>query len=142
MQAAGVSRGGIVRAVMRPTLLVMVAGVLLGEFVMPVFELRAEVHKAVSSGEQVGLSRRGHWERDGNLFLHFNAMDTEGALQGVSLLEFDGSQRIIRSVTAQQAVAAAGAGAGAVWRLQDGRELRFRYDSQGRGSSTQSTFAE
>lgn len=141
MQAAGVGRLRIVGGVMRPTLLVMVFGVLLGEFAMPVFELRAEVHKAVASGEQVGLSRYGHWERDGSTFVHFNAMEAEGVLQGVSLLQFDEQQRIVRSVEASRAVYTAVPGARPAWRLEEGRELGFSYGADGQGSSSQTLFA-
>lgn len=140
MQAAGVGRLRIVRGVMQPTLLVMLFGVLLGEFAMPLFELRAEVHKATASGQHVGLSRYGHWERDGSTFLHFNAMDAEGALQSVSLLEFDGQQRIVRSVEAARAVHSPGAAGGEQWILQDARELRFSYPDDGRAGSSQTHF--
>jgi lipopolysaccharide export system permease protein len=141
MQASGVSVGRIVRAVMKPALLVMVGGVLLGEYVAPVFELRAEVGKAAASGEQVGLSRYGHWERDGNTFLHFNAMEADGGLHGVSLLEFDDRQRIVRSVEATGAAYFGVADSGqAAWVLEQGRELVFVYGADGRMSSTQHEF--
>jgi len=141
MQASGVSVGRIVRAVMKPALLVMVGGVLLGEYVAPVFELRAEVGKAAASGEQVGLSRYGHWERDGNTFLHFNAMEADGGLHGVSLLEFDEQQRIVRSVEATGAAYFGAADSGqAAWVLEQGRELAFGYGADGRMSSTQHEF--
>jgi lipopolysaccharide export system permease protein len=141
MQASGVSVGRIVRAVMKPALLVMVGGVLLGEYVAPVFELRAEVGKAAASGEQVGLSRYGHWERDGNTFLHFNAMEADGGLHGVSLLEFDDRQRIVRSVEATGAAYFGVADSGqAAWVLEQGRELAFVYGADGRMSSTQHEF--
>jgi lipopolysaccharide export system permease protein len=141
MQAAGVSRRRIVRGVMLPTLLVMLSGVLIGEFAMPLFELRAEVHKATASGRQVGLSRYGHWERDGSTFLHFNAMEADGVLQNVSLLEFDAQQRIVRSIEAARAVYTPDPAGAPQWMLQDGRELRFSYGDDGHGSSSQASFA-
>lgn len=141
MQAAGVSTLRIVQAVMKPTLLVMLFGVLLGEYVAPVFELRAAVNKAVANGEQVGLSRFGHWERDDSTFLHFNALETDGALHGVSLLEFDAQQRIVRSVEATRAVHAGAAADGrTAWVLEQGRELAFTHTDDGRVSSTQHIF--
>lgn len=141
MQASGVSVGRIVLAVMKPALLVMVAGVLLGEYVAPKFELRAEVGKAVASGEQVGLSRYGHWERDGNTFLHFIAMEADGGLHGVSLLEFDDQQRIVRSVEATRAAYFGATDAGqSAWVLEQGRELTFDHAANGRVSSTQHVF--
>jgi lipopolysaccharide export system permease protein len=142
MQAAGISVARIVLAVMKPALLVMLGGVLLGEYAAPVLELRAELNKAVASGEQVGLSRYGHWERDGNAFLHFNAMQPDGALQGVSLLEFDGQQRIVRSVEAARAVHTGNSAPGrSVWTLEQGRELGFVHTEDGSVTSTQHDFA-
>lgn len=141
MQASGVSVGRIVLAVMKPTLLVMIAGVLLGEYVAPVFELRAEVGKAVASGEQVGLSGYGHWERDDNTFLHFIAMEADGGLHGVSLLEFDEQQRIVRSLEATRAAYFGATASGqAEWVLEQGRELAFVHGADGRVSSTQRIF--
>lgn len=139
MQASGVSTLRIVYAVMKPALLVMVGGLLLGEFVMPRFELRAEVNKAVANGERVGLSRYGHWERDGETFLHFIALETDGALHGVSLLVFDGQQRIVRSVEATQAVYHPEA-ADARWELLQGSDLVFEYADDGSVSSRQDIF--
>jgi lipopolysaccharide export system permease protein len=146
MQAAGVSTLRIVRSVMKPALLVMLFGLLLGEYVAPAFELRAEVNKAVANGERVGLSRYGHWERDGNRFLHFNAMEADGMLFGVSLLEFDDQQRIVRSVEATRAVYSGSAAPDiaapgqAAWALEQGRELLFVYDTEAQASSTQHVF--
>lgn len=141
MQASGVSIGRIVLAVMKPALLVMIGGVLLGEYVVPVFEVRAEVNKAAASGEQVGLSSYGHWERDDNTFMHFNAMEADGVLHGVSLLEFDDQQRIVRSVEATRAVHAGTTDTGqAAWVLEQGRELSFVRDADGRTASTQHVF--
>ena len=139
MQAAGVSVLRIVRAVMKPALLVMLFGVLLGEYVAPAFELRAEVNKAVANGEQMGLSRYGHWERDDATFLHFNAMDADGTLQGVSLLEFDAQQRIVRSVEAARAVYPQSDSQG-LWSLQEGRELTFVYGTDTPTTSSQRSF--
>jgi lipopolysaccharide export system permease protein len=139
MQSAGVSVQRIVLAVMKPALLVMVFGVLLGEYVAPGFELRAEVGKSVTSGEQMGLSRYGHWERDDAMFLHFNTMEADGVLLGVSLLEFDAQQRIVRSVEAARAVYPGSAAPG-LWSLEEGRELTFEYGAGTPTASSQRSF--
>lgn len=103
MQAAGVRVGRIVLAVMKPAFVVMLLGVLLGEYLAPRLELQAELGKSLSSGEEVGLSRYGHWQRDGSAFIHYNGVHPEGILYGVSLLVFDDEQRIIRSIEAERA---------------------------------------
>lgn len=104
MQAAGYSRWQLTRAVMQPALLVMVAGLLLGEYVAPRLELQAEVDKSLARGQSIGLSRFGHWQRDGRSFLHFNTVETSGVLHGLTLFAFDEQQRLSLQLTAEQAM--------------------------------------
>jgi lipopolysaccharide export system permease protein len=164
LQAAGIARLRIVVAVLKPALLVIVLGLVLGEFVAPRADMRAEVDKALASGEQVGLSRYGHWVRDGDAFMHFTTIDPDGILYGVSVFVFDDQQRMVRNVTAERAVyvsggaipAGNGVQAGVVqreliapdqgvgkadnyWVLEDGTELVFTHDA-GTVSSTRNDF--
>jgi lipopolysaccharide export system permease protein len=130
MQASGVSRGRIVLAVMKPTIIVMVLGLVLGELVAPPLELRAEVNKSAAQGRAVGLSRFGHWERDGSSFIHFNTVEPEGVLYGVTIIEFDAQHQIVSEIEARQAdytgqQSADGSSARARWLLQDGIEKIF-----------------
>lgn len=104
MQSSGVAVSRIVLSVMKPALVIMLLGLVLGEYVAPRLELRAEQHKSMAYGEEIGLSRFGHWTRDGDAFIHFNSIETEGVLLGVSLLIFDGRNWIERSVEAERAV--------------------------------------
>jgi lipopolysaccharide export system permease protein len=154
LQAAGIARIRIVVAVLKPTLLVIGLGLALGEYVAPRLEMQGVFGKALASGEQVGLSRYGHWVRDGDAFMHFNTIDPEGILYGVSVFVFDEQHRMVRSVTAERAVylsaaaaaaAERGAQAGVVqreritpeqraaaqgenyWVLEDGTELVFTH---------------
>jgi len=103
MQAAGVKTGRIVWAVMRPAILVMVIGLILGEFVTPALDLRAEVNKTVANSDEVVLSDFGNWQRDGNDFLHFNAIEPEGVLYGVSIYSFNEDQELNANIIAQSA---------------------------------------
>jgi lipopolysaccharide export system permease protein len=126
LQAAGISRGRIVAAVLQPTLLVILAGLVLGEYVAPRLEVRAEVGKALASGEQVALSRYGHWERDGEAFMHFNAIEPDGVLFGVNLFVFDEEQRMVRTVRSDRAVYVDGD-----WQLENGTEFAFAHEEEG-----------
>jgi lipopolysaccharide export system permease protein len=129
MQAAGVSRRRIAAAVMKPAVLVMGFGLLLGEVIAPPLEVRAEVAKALAQGDQVALSRYGHWERDGAAFMHFNAIEPDGILHGVSIFEYDAQQRLLRSVNAERAVYhGEGSSAGSyAWQLENGVDARYDY---------------
>jgi lipopolysaccharide export system permease protein len=139
MQAAGMSRARIARAVMQPSLLVVLLGLVLGEYVVPPLEVEAEVGRSVAQGETVGLSRYGHWQRDGGAFLHFNSMEADGSLNDVTLFEFDQQHRLMRQVAAEHAQYINGAAP--FWRLLRGNELVFSYASND-VSRAQSQFAQ
>ncbi|HWK55558.1 MAG TPA: LPS export ABC transporter permease LptG [Hyphomicrobiales bacterium] len=131
VQSAGVSNLRIVWAAMKPALLIMLCGVALGEWVVPTLQVRAEVYKSISNGEAVGLSRFGHWERDGNAFMHFNTVEPQGVLYGVSIFEFDANRQLVRAIDAERAVYqgsetfAEASGTAPNWRLEQGRERTF-----------------
>lgn len=124
LQAAGVKVLRIVWAVMKPAMLVMAAGLLLGEYIAPRLELQGEVGRALARGEQVALSRYGHWQRDGEAFMHFNAIDPDGVLHGISIYEFNADKTLAGLTTAQSAVFDASAGNG-YWVLHEGTETRY-----------------
>jgi lipopolysaccharide export system permease protein len=138
MQAAGISRARIAFAVMKPAALVIVFGLILGEYIAPQLDMTAEVNKALARGQQVSLSRFGYWQRDGAAFLYFNAMEPQGLMYGVTILEFDADHRIVRNIVAEQAVYQ-GPAQGLVatdaqnneagtWRLENGVDTAIAYD--------------
>jgi lipopolysaccharide export system permease protein len=157
LQAAGIARARIVMAVLKPALLLIGFGLVLGELIAPPLEMSAEDGKALARGEQAGLSRYGHWQRDGAAFMHFNAIAPEGILYGVSVFVFDDQQRMVRTVNAERAVYLSdpvamldsGVQAGVVqrervasdrnattrgdnyWVLENGTELVFTHDEAG-----------
>lgn len=90
MRAAGVSIGRLVWIAMKPALLIAVLGFALGELVAPRSEQLAETNRAMAQnpGESFG-GRHGIWNREGNTFLHFNALETDGVVHGITMLEFD-----------------------------------------------------
>lgn len=122
MQAAGIRVGRIVWSVMKPTALVMLLGLLLGEFVAPALELRGELHKALARGQQTLVSNEGYWLREGRQYLHANAIEPGGMLYGVTVREYDESRQPRRYLVAQRAVHEPEADQ---WRLEDVQETRF-----------------
>jgi lipopolysaccharide export system permease protein len=104
MRAAGVSIGRLVWTAMKPALVIAVLGFLLGEYVAPQAELLAESRRAMAQnpGESFG-GRHGMWQREGDNFMHFNALEAGGVVYGVTLLQFDGKQRLQSSVRATRA---------------------------------------
>ncbi|MFB9886795.1 LPS export ABC transporter permease LptG [Balneatrix alpica] len=104
MRAAGISLWRIARAVMQPTLLLMLLVMLVGEWWVPQSAPQANSIRAVALGKQDELaSRYGVWHREGNTFIHFNAVDSRGLIYGVSRYQFDEQQRLVSSSYAEQA---------------------------------------
>ncbi|GBL54046.1 LPS export ABC transporter permease LptG [Pseudomonas citronellolis] len=89
MRAAGVSLQRIVWAVMKPMLVLMFAGILIGEYVVPYTETQAQSDRALaqSSGGAVS-SRNGLWHRQGQEFIHINVVQADGTLLGVTRYDF------------------------------------------------------
>ena len=90
MRAAGVSIGRLVWIAMKPALLIAVLGFALGELVAPRSEQMAETNRALAQnpGESFG-GRHGIWNREGNTFVHFDALEADGVVHGITMLQFD-----------------------------------------------------
>ena len=125
MQAAGIKVSRIVWSVMKPTAIVMLLGLLLGEFVAPQMDVSAEVGKAIVNGEEVVLSSYGHWQRDGNQYMHFNAIEPGGILHGVNIYSFDDQRQLVANTFAQRAVYRQ-EGEENYWLLEDVDETDFQ----------------
>jgi len=104
MRAAGVSIGRIVWAVMKPMLFLMVAGVLIGEYVAPATESQAQASRALAQGSgDAQSSKHGLWHRQGEEFIHINAVQPNGLLYGVTRYHFDDQRHMLSSSFARQA---------------------------------------
>jgi len=115
MRAAGVSVSRIVWSTMKPALIFVFLGVLIGEYVAPNAERIAQTQRALDQGAaETVVAKTGVWHREGNVFMHFNAVETQGVLHGISLFTFDENGRLRSSAFARQATFADGQ-----WTLQD-----------------------
>ncbi|AMB84464.1 LPS export ABC transporter permease LptG [Pseudomonas agarici] len=104
MRAAGVSVGRIVWAVMKPMLVLMIVGVLVGEYVAPVTESKAQANRALAQGSgDAQSSKHGLWHRQGDEFIHINAVQPQGLLYGVTRYHFDEQRHLLSSSFARQA---------------------------------------
>ncbi|SDH62238.1 LPS export ABC transporter permease LptG [Pseudomonas panipatensis] len=105
MRAAGVSLSRIVWAVMKPMLVLMFVGILIGEYVVPYTESTAQSDRALAqSGGGALSSRNGLWHRQGQEYIHINAVQPEGILYGVTRYDFDAQHRLQSSSFAKRAV--------------------------------------
>lgn len=104
MRAAGVSIGRIVWAVMKPMLVLMLAGILIGEYVAPLTENQAQADRALAQGGGAAQSsKRGLWHRQGQEYVHVNAVQPGGVLLGVTRYRFDDERRLLSASFARRA---------------------------------------
>jgi lipopolysaccharide export system permease protein len=124
MRAAGVSKFRIVLSVSRPVILLVVLAGLIGEFVVPVTGQQATVEraKAHGGGRAVG-TQYGVWHREGDWMMHFNAIERDGTVHGLTLYEFNADRQLIASSFAQKALYQNGH-----WQLQQLRTTHFEGD--------------
>jgi len=121
LRAAGVSTSRIVISALKPALVVILVAGLLGEYVAPYTEKIAQSQRAVLQGAQANIAvKRGLWHREGGTFMHFNAVEPNGVLHGVSLHEFNDSRELTVSRFARRAIFQRGQ-----WVLENVQETRF-----------------
>ncbi|MBB6522299.1 LPS export ABC transporter permease LptG [Pseudoteredinibacter isoporae] len=103
MRAAGVTVARITIAVLKPVLLFIVLGLLLGEYVTPYTEQAAESRRSVALGRGLALDDKGMWNRDGNEYVHANTVLPGGVLMGVTRYQFDSEGQMLSSSFADRA---------------------------------------
>ena len=113
MRAAGVS-------MMKPLLVLMLLGVLVGEYVAPYSENMAASRKAIAVGSNEALRSKGLWHREGNDFLHINAVQPNGVLYGVTRYRFDDQRHLLEASFASRATVQEHD-----WLMEDVRATRF-----------------
>lgn len=130
MRAAGVTTMRIVWAVMKPTLLIMLLSLVLGEWVAPRLEQQAQSQRAlIESGGEAIATAQGNWRKVGNEYIHINAIAPGGReLFGVTRYEFNDRRELQRASFAERArYESTGGDSG--WQLVNVRETRFEGDS-------------
>lgn len=122
MRSAGVSIGRIVWAVMKPMLVLMLVGVLIGEYLAPWSENQAQANRAMAQGGgEAQSAKRGLWHRQGEEFVHINAVQPNGVLFGVTRYNFDDQRKLLSSSFARRAQFQ-----GDYWQLEDVATTYFR----------------
>ena len=90
MRAAGVPVSRIVGAASQAAALVIVLGLVVGEWIAPSAERLADDWRtAALTGRTGGWAGDGFWGRDGRRFLHFGEVLPNGQLRDVRMFEFD-----------------------------------------------------
>jgi len=131
MRAAGVSIARIIGAVMKPLVVLMVLGVLVGEYVAPYTENLAESRRAIAEGSNEAVKAKGLWHREGDDFIHINAVQPDGILHGVTRYRFDEERHLLEASFARRASVQEND-----WLMEDVRTTRFATNGESEVSST------
>jgi len=98
MRAAGVSVLRICWLTLQPVLAFVIVAMLLGEFVTPIIDQYAQGQRALAlGGGSQEDSEQGFWSRDGQEYIHINAVDSEGALVGLSRYQYNDQGQLVAS---------------------------------------------
>ena len=91
MRSAGISVYRVVFSILKPTFLIMLLSLFLGEFISPPLEQYAQSNKAIQkSGVSAISPEQGVWQKIDNEFIHINAIAAGGReLYGVSRYVID-----------------------------------------------------
>ena len=104
MRAAGVSLTGIALMALKPALLVAAMGFSVGEFIAPHSEQLAMSYRALAQRSESSVAGRfGAWNRDGNTFVHVDAVQRGGVAYGLTLLSFTQDRRLSTMLVAERA---------------------------------------
>jgi lipopolysaccharide export system permease protein len=89
MRASGVSPLRVVGFVVKPVLLFILLATAIGEYFSPYLDQLADGRREyLLKGESAQDSTSGFWNREGNEFMHFNAVFPGGVLYGVTRYRF------------------------------------------------------
>ena len=129
IQSAGVSTWRLVWAVLKPAIFVMIAGLILGEYIAPPLQQAAQSSKAIlSSGVENIDAGSGSWRKLGNEYIHVNAIAPGGeTLFGVSRYKLSSlsDSTALESASFAQSASYVAQEEGGYWLLKNVVESRF-----------------
>ncbi|WP_199915697.1 LPS export ABC transporter permease LptG [Saccharobesus litoralis] len=88
MMASGLSKLDIIKSAMKTTTILVVAVLLLGEFVAPQSEAKAKNLRSSEIYANV-VNKQGVWAKDGDDFIHIKTIAENGLLKGLTIFDFD-----------------------------------------------------
>ncbi|MCK0154880.1 LPS export ABC transporter permease LptG [Alcanivorax sp. S6407] len=105
IRAAGVSTLRVSWLVLRPVLMLIVLSVPLGEYLAPYTEQVAQSNRSLAEGGgEVVRSKYGHWHRQGDEFLYFNAVQPNGVLYGLTRYRFTDEHKLVETQFVERAI--------------------------------------
>lgn len=105
MRAAGLSVFGIIRSVMTAGLILVTLAVLVGEFIAPLAEQKAQLIRATALHKPVVMrTKYGLWLREGKRYINVRKIEDNGNLADISIYDVDEQQQLRHSLHAEQAI--------------------------------------
>ena len=105
IRAAGISTQRIVWSALRAGLMVVVAAIVVGEFIAPPSEQYAQRMRALAESQHiVWQSDDGFWARDGMNFVNIKQILPGGRLNGIDIYQFDPDHRLREATYARTAI--------------------------------------
>jgi len=122
MRAAGVSLNRILWSVAKPTLMLMLVGLILGEYLAPISEAKAQAFRSLMQSGSVSnqITKHGLWHKINDTFIHINSIQPNGELIGITRYQFDNFQQLVSASFAKNATYQDGA-----WYLSDITNTKF-----------------
>ncbi|WP_232772597.1 LPS export ABC transporter permease LptG [Psychromonas sp. Urea-02u-13] len=124
MQAAGLSKLRIAGAVLKTAVPMVLAVMILGEFVAPETDKEAySMRDQARSGQEKVSNKYGVWVKDGDAFISIGRMNNQAELFSVQLYFFDKQMKLEQAVLARKAVYQQGS-----WLLANVSQTQFSDD--------------
>ncbi|MGI9212392.1 MAG: LPS export ABC transporter permease LptG [Methylococcaceae bacterium] len=124
MQSAGVSRWGLLGAVMLAGVPLCLVSIGVGEYIAPVAERSAHALKATALKKQVAArTRYGFWVRDGRVFINIRQIEHLDALGDITIFQTNDNSELLWASHAGKALYD-----NDQWHLKKIRETRFDGD--------------
>ncbi|ACE82730.1 LPS export ABC transporter permease LptG [Cellvibrio japonicus] len=103
IRAAGVSVKRIAWMALRPAFVFIVAAVILGEYVAPYTEQMADNRRLLVRDNWVRTTTN-MWNREGNEYMHVQAVLPSGVIYGLTRYQFDEQRRLVAASYTKQAI--------------------------------------
>jgi len=126
MRASGVSLLRILWSVTKPTLVIMLCGLLVGEYLSPITEAKAEAYRSLALRGEVSkqIAKYGLWHKIDDEFIHINSVQLDGHLFGISRYKIDDFNQLQKLSFAKEATYQ-----GDHWQLVDVSHTTFNLDT-------------
>lgn len=121
IRTAGVSRLQLIKMLGKAGIILVLFAIVLGEFIAPASEQKAQHLRSVALTEQITLKTKfGFWARDGNSYINIRKILPGNKVEEIYIYEFDQQDQLRHSIHAKRATYH-----GKKWRLEEIQQTIF-----------------